>query len=216
MHIPLACHTNVAIDPEVIQGDLVTSPAASQHANDAPNESGPFATLPNAMGVFRQYPRLPTLDPERSMTLQMLCGGSTFDTRAVSLSDSVLPIVDPMEGVDPWVPFTNYSSTLMMTWHYSGSMTKAAGETNCLALSLCNDEEFHPSDLKNFSVDKENNRVNSFIKDSSTMFQRQHGWHESSVKIQLPCSKEKFPSGEQDAPEYTVGGVHHQHIVDVI
>jgi len=217
VHIPSACRTNVPIDPEVIQGNLVTSPAASLHdANVASDESGPFDTPPNAMGVFRRYPRLPTLDPERNTSLQTLCEGSAFDTRAVSLSDSVLPVVDPMEGADPWVPFTNYSSALMMAWHYSGSTTKTAAETDRLAQSICNDENFRPSELKNFSVDRENDRVDSFIKESSTTFQRQHGWHESSVKIRLPCSKEKFPSGEQDAPEYTVDGVHHRRIVDVI
>ena len=215
-HIPSARHTNVAVDPEVIQGDSVMSPAASLHnAHDACDESGPFDTPPDAMGVFRRYPRLPTVDPERTMTLHTLCEGSAFDTNLVSLSDSVLPTIDLMEGTDPWAPFSNYSSALMMSWHYSGSTTKTAADTNRLALSLA-DSNFSTTELKGFSVEKENEKINSFIKESTSTFQKQHGWHQSSVKFRVPCSKIKFSSGEQDAPEFTVDGVHHRRLVDVI
>jgi len=196
--------------------DSVTPPAASELDTDEPlQQAGPYETDPNAMGVFRRYPLVPTLDPERTMTLHALCEGSAFNTNPVSLSDSVLPTINLMDGADPWIPFSNYSSALMMLWHYSGSTTKTAADTNHLALSL-SDSNFSPMELKSFSVEKENERINSFIKDSSSTFQKQHGWHQSSVKFRLPCSKFKFTSGEQDAPEFTVNDVHHRCLVDII
>jgi len=87
-----------------------------------------------------------------------------------------------MDGTDPWAPFSNYFSALMMSWHYSGSTTKMATDTNHLALSL-SDGNFSPMELKGFSIENENEKINSFIKESSSMFQKQHGWHQSSVKF---------------------------------
>jgi len=94
-------------------------------------------------------------------------------------------------------------------------MTKTAADGNRLLFSLC-DDNFSPMELHSITVEKENKKINLFIKESSTMFQKQHGWHQSSVKFRLPCSKFKFSSGEQDAPEFTVDGVHHRHVVDII
>jgi len=196
--------------------DSVTPPPASELNADEPlQQSGPYETDPNAMGIFRRYPTLPMLDPERTTTLHTLCEGSAFDTNPVSLSGSILPTVDLMDGADPWAPFSNYSSALIMSWLNSGSTTKTAADGNCLLFSIC-DDNFSPTELHGITVEKENERINSFIKESSTTFQKQHGWHQSSVKFQLPCSKFKFSSGEQDAPEFTVDGVHHRRVVDII
>ena len=212
-HIPSAHHANVPADP--IDAS-VTPPAASELDTDEPlQQSGPYETDPNAMGVFRRYPTLPTLDPERTTTLRTLCEGSAFDTNPVSLSDSVLPTIDLMDGADPWAPFSNYSSALMMSWHYSGSTTKTLADINHLAFSLC-DSNFRPTEFDDFSSEKENERIDSFIKESSTTFQKQHSWHQSSVKFRLPCSQFKFSSGEQDAPEFTVDEVYHRRLVDII
>jgi len=104
---------NVPADP---MDDLVTPPAASELNTDEPlQQSGPYETDPNTMGIFHQYPMLLTLDLERTMTLRTLCEGSAFDTNPMSLSDSVLPTIDLMDGANPWAPFSNYSSALIMS-----------------------------------------------------------------------------------------------------
>jgi len=167
------------------------------------------------MEVFRRFPTIPTLDPECHTTLHSLCTGTGFDTAAIPLSSNVLPITDPLEGLEPWEPFTNYSSAALMGWHYSQSASKSASETNRLARSL-SDGVFDPTELVHFNVDRENKQIDSFIKNSDTVFQKQHGWQEASVKIRLPCSQVKFSNGELDAPEFVVDGIHHRRLIDII
>src|SRR5882762_2129539 len=116
------------------------------------------------------------------MTLHTLCEGSTYDTNPVSLSDSASLTINLMDGANSWAPLSNYSSALMMSWHYSRSTTKTATGTNHLALSL-SDGNFSPMELKGFSIENENEKINSFIKESSSTFQKQHGRHQSSVKF---------------------------------
>jgi len=102
-----------------------------------------------------------------------------------------------------------------MWWHYSQSVSKSAGEINCLARSIT-DGIFDLAEVVNFNIDHENWQIDSFIRNSNTVFQKQHGWQEASVKIRLPCSQVKFPNGELDAPQFVVEGIHHRRLIDII
>ena len=117
--------------------------------------------------------------------------------------------------MEPWEPFTNYSSAVLTWWHYSQSASKSAGEINRLARSIT-DGIFDLTEVVNFDIDHENRQIDSFIRNSDTVFQKQHGWQEASVKIRLPCSQVKFPNGELDAPQFVVEGIHHRRLIDII
>ncbi|KAF9228318.1 hypothetical protein BS17DRAFT_793093 [Gyrodon lividus] len=78
-----------------------------------------------------------------------------------------------------------------MAWNYSGMTQKSAAELNRLTEFMRN-PLFNTDDLAGFK----------------------HGWHKSSVPVQLPKEKVKCP--ELNAPVMNIPGVHHWSLVDII
>jgi len=178
------------------------------------------------MGTFRRYPNKPTIIPDQNISLQSCCDSSEFISSETSVprAEPLDPLLDPppfgfalastSPDEDVWSPFSNFSRAVFMAWHYNGGTVKSAVQTDLLAKAIT-DKRFNASDMLGFSVHKENENIDEFLSQQSTPFQRRHGWHEASVKIRVPCATRTF-SSEEDAPEFTVDGIYHRRLVDVI
>jgi hypothetical protein len=70
-------------------------------------------------------------------------------------------------------------------------------------------------DLRKFDAAVENRKLDAYLNSiSESMFHREDGWLESSVRIRLPLDKTKMP--ETEAAEFEVKEVFHRDIIDVV
>ena len=169
-----------------------------------------FDTKPNEFGLFRQYKRHLTHDPEPENSLDKVCDSAAFPKANPAPPQNAAP-------AEPWyAPFTNAVAVIMMCWQHTKSATKSASEMDRLAHSLGDSmwDSFNIKDFTTFNTARENERIDSYIADPSSPFNEGEGWHQSSVKIRLPTDKVKTP--EDQAPEFEVKGVWHHNIVNII
>ncbi|KAG1831918.1 hypothetical protein F4604DRAFT_1606465 [Suillus subluteus] len=102
-----------------------------------------------------------------------------------------------------------------MAWHYLGTNSNSGVNVNRLAEFLSSDPHCSLAHLSGFNFMREMKLFDKYIEDKSNPFQEEYGWRQSTVKIQLPKEKTKFPS-EADAPELEITGVHHRSLTDII
>jgi Plavaka transposase len=113
-----------------------------------------------------------------------------------------------------FAPFTNYSTALFMKAYFSGMDTKSEEHANTLA-KVMEDPAFLLSELKDFSAQRENARLDKYIREGGYSFRTQDGWHEATIFIRLPIEGQRFDS-EDKAPRLPMPGFFHRRITDII
>lgn len=76
-------------------------------------------------------------------------------------------------------------------------------------------DDFDREDLRDFNASREAKRLDGAQNDPTSSIFSSDGWHEASIKICLPCKKEKV-SSEDEAPMFEVEGLCYRKPLEVI
>ncbi|KAJ7707289.1 hypothetical protein B0H16DRAFT_1345295 [Mycena metata] len=174
-------------------------------------------TTANTFGLFREYPSIPTHNPDDSLGLA--------DLSDIPAAAPVAPQQSPAENT-PFVPadetsfpdapsdtgpFRNTTTLGLMKWMWSGSKDKSIDEVDRLVDFLKSDE-FKKEDVADFDLKRETAAFDAFL--ASPRGNIRDGWKQASVDISVPDGKHH--DSEAEAPVFTVPGLHYRPIVEVI
>lgn len=178
-------------------------------------------TPTNGFGLFRSYLTIPTRDPEADLGLDDFCDASTFAVArpapqpwwACFGRSSVTQVSDKF-----FAPFLNATTFRLMAWFYSGSSMKSLGELDRLVQDVLCAEDFSVDELRQFSATREARRVDEWedVVTSEGPFRMNDGWHETTVRLRIPCEDVSRACVEEQTPEFEVPGVFHRSLVDII
>jgi hypothetical protein len=175
----------------------------------------PFQTRVNKLGVFRRYTHNPTWLPSNEESLALTCDSSSLDAPPPNPPEIINEIsFSAPEQAEPFAPFTNHSTALFMQAYFSRSDTKSEEHANTLA-KVMEDNRFQLEELKGFSAQRENARLDKYIHEGGHPFKTQDGWHEATLDIRLPVEGKQFDS-EDKAPTLSIPRFFHRRITDII
>jgi hypothetical protein len=168
------------------------------------------------MGLYQIYPTRPTQAPEANLTLERVTDAPTLacDDGAACRVHSGLstPEITANQLFDA---FTNHTSGVLMSWHYSGTNSNSGANVNRLAELLSSDPLCSLAHLSGFNFMHEMKLLDKYIEDKSNPFRIEYGWCQSTIKIRLPMEKKRFLS-EADAPELSIPGMFHRLLTNII
>ena len=101
-----------------------------------------------------------------------------------------------------------------MQAYFSGLDTKSEEHANHIA-RVMEDKSFRITELKNFSAQRENARLDMYIRKGGHPFKTQDGWHKATLEIPLPVEGQQIGSEDQ-APRISIPGLYHRRITDII
>jgi hypothetical protein len=161
----------------------------------------------NAFGIWKDYPRRPSYDPDSILSANDLANKPLSDQAALPASSE--PDTDHSP---PW-PFLNMSIYRLMQFFNSGSATKSMGEANRLVKDVLLAPDFHVDDLASFDAQRENARFEKALDEAvdssdSSFFA---DFHEASVDIDVPSGDKNEPS-----QKFNVQGLLYQKITSVL
>lgn len=189
-------------------------PARSPSPAPAVPQPITYETTPNEFGLYRSYTRYPTTNPDAEQVLE-----DVYDAPGLAVKDAQEKSNNWFKKIFPTVatareniyhPFLNATVYKLMDWFYNGSTTKSAGELDSLVKDVLLDDDFDAGDLQNFSVKTEIRRMEG---EGTAFAVGEGGWQESTVTLTLPHAG---GTTEASAPVFTVPGVWHRDIVEVI
>lgn len=161
-----------------------------------------LVTIANVFGIWRDYPRRPSYDPDTIVHPDEL-------SNQRSVNDGVVdPLSSSFSRVPPW-PFANMSIWRLMTWLNLGSAMKTEAEVNRLAEEIRDAGGLPATDLEGFNAHRENKRLDAA--QGSPLFS--DGFRESSVPIRVPTGD---PTPKQRAKTYNVPGFYFRKLTSVI
>jgi hypothetical protein len=180
-------------------------------------------TTINGFGLYREYPSVPSYNPDEVLTLEEM---SDIPTGTRSNTATIPADLTPFEPASPALPegpaaeaegsdiapFPNWSIARLMGWQWTGSPMKSIGEFKSL-LGVLRNKRYLPADIMDFDIEKETAKFDEYLATSSTSSIRD-GWKSASVKISVPDGK-KYAS-EADAPVFEVPGLFYRPLVEVI
>jgi hypothetical protein len=104
----------------------------------------------------------------------------------------------------------------MMEAYHNGSGQKSAAHLNALAKAMSSDPEFDIHELKTFSTEKENARLDTFFRGESIEhpFRTDDGWQEESVTIRVPVKGKLSP--EEEALPINIPGLYRRRLINII
>ena len=172
----------------------------------------------NSFGLYREYPNIPTHNPDNTFCLLNLIDNSPRPIDEMELSTSVstpLSLQDPISRSSSsnvfFFPFKNSTIFGMMSWMWTGSSMKSIGEMKKLVDFLKSDD-FKKDDLATFDIHSETTKFDNYLERPASD-NPQDGWRESEVTIQVPDGK---THSKDSIPTFKVPGFHHRSLVDVI
>ncbi|CDO69624.1 hypothetical protein BN946_scf184851.g12 [Trametes cinnabarina] len=194
--------------------------------------------LPAAiLDVISGYTVPPQRDPEAGKTWASFCDAPNLDDlsdregtnlpvhKTISwLSRHVQPESTEPEDPDgadedeadseaPLGPFDNVSQFRIFDWHYNASLTKSKDDFDDL-LDVLRSDGFSVEDLNGFSAQAGQQKLDEYAP-AQGIFSAADGWFNTSVEVPLPKPRQRFDS-EEAAPHFTVSGVHHRRLTDLI
>ncbi|KAJ3573756.1 hypothetical protein NP233_g2220 [Leucocoprinus birnbaumii] len=164
-------------------------------------------TLANQFGLWREYPRRPTFDPDVCVGLDHL--SNSHDTPSTDhVPDHGSSVQEASGSNQPsfW-PFPNKSIQLLMGWLNNGKTSKSESEANTLVRECLLHPEFRTEDMKGFNANRENQRMDHEHRKSKF---RSH-FRESSVDILVPSGSPSRPP-----QHHLVHGLLHRNLTSVI
>ena len=167
-------------------------------------------TTPNQFGLYRRFETWPSVDPENDVTIDDLIDAPTF----INTTDRGYRKAEEANGLaptssNPFAPYLNATIYRLMNWFYQTG-SKTLNDLNSLVHDVVLAPDFNTDHLQNFSASSEIKRL-----DDNPMCPSSDGWHESSVKLRLPKTKEKY-AHEDDAPEAEIPGILHRDLLQSI
>ncbi|KAI0641474.1 hypothetical protein C8Q79DRAFT_919347 [Trametes meyenii] len=116
----------------------------------------------------------------------------------------------PASGIGP---FANKSQFRLYDWWYNSSVTKSLEDLDCLVDVLLS-RGFSLEHLAGFRAQLAQQKLDDYAHPSG-VFSSEDGWRESSVEIPLP-KPTVLHASEEAAPTFTVKGIHHRGLTDVV
>ncbi len=163
-----------------------------------------LVTAADKFGIWRDYPRRPTRDPDASLSLDDLAA----DPTQTDLPSRSVIIPEPPDSANQsYWPFANVTIHRMMQWLNNGSTSKSEAQINELVNDVILTPEFSQDHLAGFDAHKENIRLdNSLVK--SPLHQQ---FTESVVDILVPSGAVGVPP-----QTFSVPGLLHRKLTTVI
>lgn len=168
-----------------------------------------FVTDPDAFGLYREYPRKPTLVPVENL-MDYINSSNLRDPHTESASDPA-EIAPGIKKPGLWDPFETGADFLLMDWQYTGSNLKSGEEVKRL-IAAFNDPNFSLADAKNYDPERQTRLLDNWEPNPGRP--NGTGWKECSVNIRVNCEDAKI--SEERAFEFEVPNVHYRSLVDVI
>ncbi len=161
-------------------------------------------TAANSFGIWRDYPRRPTRDPDASLHPGDLKELSS--TRKASGTQRVSPHL-PNSPRQPYWPFANSTIHGVMQWLNNGNTSKSEAQTNEFINKVILSPDFCQDHLVGFNAHRENLRLDEALEKSSFYSQ----FKESTVDILVPSGAVGV------SPKiFTVSGLLHRKLTAVI
>lgn len=162
-------------------------------------------TTANSFGIWRDYPRRPTVDPSSTISLADLA----------NYHQSLLPLdldtIDPVISSRPsYWPFSNSTIYNLMLWMNNDITTKLETEVTKMVHDVIQSPGFKPEHLAGFDAHKESVRLDKALSDNTTSDLRSN-FVESSVDILVPSGSASIPP-----KSFTVPGLLHRSLTATI
>lgn len=170
-------------------------------------------TTENSFGLYREYPHIPTHNPDDTLCLLNLVDHSP-PINETELSASVstpLTLNSSSSNAASFFPFKNSTIFGMMSWMWTGSSMKSIGEMKKL-VDFLKSNDFKKDDLAMFDIHAETTKFDNYLERPATD-NLQDGWRESEIIIQVPDGK---IHSKDSIPTFKVPGFHHRSLVNVI
>ncbi|TBU36386.1 hypothetical protein BD309DRAFT_1072014 [Dichomitus squalens] len=184
-----------------------------------------FDTIPNEFGIFRRYTLVPQRDPEEGLTTADFADSATHlhppinrqernPLRAfgASITEGLMHARDV--AAKTYAPFLNWSAFGLMTWQYSGSVTKSAGELQRLVDDVLLDPRFDQGDLVGFRASREKQRLDDYA-GTAGAFAGGGGWREVEVELHVPKEHVAHES-EPNTESFFVCGIWARNLTEVL
>ncbi|KAJ7716926.1 hypothetical protein B0H16DRAFT_1338519 [Mycena metata] len=177
-------------------------------------------TIQNSFGLYREYPSLPTHDPEKNTNSVSLSnipppsgGADAVDTRLAPTTDTMTASrsASVPEAGSSLGPFKNSTIFGLMNWMWTGSPLKSIQQMAQL-IGFLKSDEFKKEDLEGFDIAAETTKFDEYLEGTS---KKPLGLDvKVPVDIQVPDGKEH--TSYDDVPVFSVPGLHFRNLTEVI
>ena len=170
-------------------------------------------TEEDEFGRFRIYHRRP--ESERANIPQpdhndFADSGEVHQARTEDVASGLRMPVSIMSNLSRLIGlFLNATVVLVVQWFCAGSSLKSIADIQHLIDDVILDENFSAEDLRGVNIASEIKKLDTF--ESSL---EGNGWKQGSVKIRVPCPKEKV--NESEAEEFEITGLLYRDLTDII
>ena len=195
-----------------------TTPSSAESSAPPPATlPAPIETNPNNLGVFRRYPHIPSWYPEAGQSLNSICDAPALDAPPPPpINPYAIHEIYTGAEPSPHEPFSSRTAAILMAAYHDGTGQKSAAHLDALTKAMSNDPEFDIHELKHFSTEKENVRLDAFLQDENIEhpFRKNDGWHQVCVTIRVPVKGRCRPEGE--ASQIDIPGLYHRRLLNII
>jgi hypothetical protein len=167
-----------------------------------------LVTIANSFGVWREYPRRPTIDPDGSLSLEELSNSHRVPSNLSESSPAGLPVTSSPNSEHPFYwPCQNATIWRVMAWLNNGKTAKSEAEATAFVETVIHASDFDKDELIGFNAHRENQRLDKALSGAALKSQ----FSESSVDILVPSGDPKVP-----AKTFSVPGLLHRKLTSVI
>ena len=166
-----------------------------------------LVTTANSFGVWRDYPRRPTIDPDGSLSLEELSNSHRVATNSPESSPANPPTSSPDSERPFYWPCQNATIWRVMAWLNNGKTAKSEAEATAFVETVIHASDFNKDDLIGFNAHRENQRLDKALSRAALKSQ----FTNSSVDILVPSGDPKVP-----AKPFSVPGLLHRKLTSVI
>ncbi|KAJ7737500.1 hypothetical protein B0H16DRAFT_1325912 [Mycena metata] len=204
------------VEPSEPDDDATPPPAVSDYVWES------VKTVKNSFGLYREYPSIPTHDPDRNLSL---ADQSNIPAPAQNPS-TLLPgaRLSPASALTSITspgfvhPFKNSTIFGFMNWMWSGFIMKSIAEVQRLIDFIVSDD-FKKEDLIGFNLKAETAKfdrtlgggVADALGNASGVTD---GWKETEVEIEVPDGKKRGAS--EPLPVFSVPGLHFRNLTQTV
>lgn len=126
-----------------------------------------LVTTANSFGVWRDYPRRPTIDPDGSLSLEELSNSHHVPSNSPESSPADPPTSSPDSERPFYWPCQNATIWRVMAWLNNGKTTKSEAEATAFVETVIHASDFNKDDLIGFNAHRENQRLDKALSRAS-------------------------------------------------
>ncbi|KAF9642760.1 hypothetical protein BDM02DRAFT_3192719 [Thelephora ganbajun] len=188
----------------------ISPPQEVTPTGDTPTEPNTLTTKPDAFGVFRHYPYVPSREPSNPDPYTGFSSASWANCAPIASDLSVsmpeTPPEPPREG-------HGFAKACWSAWLNSGSPYKSCSESNKITKHFT-DPAWNWQDFVNYNAYTESRRFDRQHFSKKAALKCGSEWKEANIDIPIPCVGHK--QKEVDAPVFMVKGLLYRDLVEVI